>query len=99
MLGLMPMWLLSGSFFPIPAVSGESSWGQIVLGWMMRANPLSYSMAELRRLIYPAIDLSTSAFAPNTAGLLVGKRLGFAVATTGLAWRLMRGSRRADITV
>ncbi len=98
MLGLMPMWLLSGSFFPIPAVSGESSWGQIVLGWMMRANPLSYSMAELRRLLYPAIDLSTSAFAPTPLVCWL-VTLGFAVATTGLAWRLMRGSRRADIIV
>ena len=98
MLGLMPMWLLSGSSFPIPAVSGESSWGQIVLGWMMRANPLSYSMAELRRLLYPAIDLSTSAFAPTPLVCWL-VTIGFAVATTGLAWRLMRGSRRADIIV
>jgi len=98
MLGLMPMWLLSGSFFPIPAVTGESSWGQVVLGWMMRANPLSYSMAELRRLLYPAIDLSASGFAPTPLVCWL-VTLAFAIAMTCLAWRLMRGSRRADITV
>ncbi len=40
---LMPMWLLSGAFFPVP----ESGW----LAWIMRANPLTYGLAGLRRLI------------------------------------------------
>lgn len=40
---LMPMWLLSGSFFPAP----ESGW----LSWVIRINPLTYGMAGLRRLM------------------------------------------------
>jgi len=52
---LMPMWLLSGAFFP--AESGP-------LAWILRANPLSYGVAGLRRLLYWG---STSAELP--AGL------------------------------
>lgn len=45
---LMPMWLLSGSFFPAP----ESGW----LSWVIRLNPLTYGMAGLRRLMTPNLD-------------------------------------------
>jgi ABC-2 type transport system permease protein len=40
---LMPMWLLSGAFFP--ADSG-------LLAWIVRINPLTYGVAGLRRLLY-----------------------------------------------
>jgi ABC-2 type transport system permease protein len=46
---LMPMWLLSGAFFP----AGESVW----LSWVIRANPLTYGVAGLRRLLYSGYDL------------------------------------------
>ena len=42
---LMPIWLLSGAFFP---AAGAAGW----LGWIMRANPLTYGMAALRRCLY-----------------------------------------------
>ena len=45
---LMPMWLLSGSFFPAP----DSGW----LSWVIRLNPLTYGTAGLRRLVTPNID-------------------------------------------
>jgi ABC-2 type transport system permease protein len=41
---LMPMWLLSGSFFP---VSGAPAWLQFV----MMANPLTYGLRALRRVL------------------------------------------------
>lgn len=41
---LMPMWLVSGAFFP----GGESGW----LSWLIRINPLTYGVAGLRRLLY-----------------------------------------------
>lgn len=41
---LMPMWLLSGSFFP----GGGGDW----LSWVIRLNPLTYGVAGLRRLLY-----------------------------------------------
>ena len=41
---LMPMWLLSGAFFPP---------GDDWLGWVIRLNPLTYGVAGLRRSLYP----------------------------------------------
>ncbi len=98
MLGLMPMWLLSGAFFPIPAIGGDATVGQWVLGGIMRANPLSYAMVELRRLIYPSIDFAAYGFAPAPV-ICWSVTLGFAIVALWIAWRLMRGSRRADLIV
>jgi ABC-2 type transport system permease protein len=42
---LMPMWLLSGAFFPL---SGAPDW----LAWIMRINPMTYATAALRRVLY-----------------------------------------------
>lgn len=97
MLGLMPMWLLSGTFFPIPAWS-DSSIGQMILGSIMRANPLSYSMIEMRRLIYPNIDYSAASFAPSSE-VCWTVTIAAAALTTCIAWWLMRGSRKADVIV
>jgi ABC-2 type transport system permease protein len=43
---LMPLWMLSGSLFP---VSGASKWIALV----MRANPLTYGVEALRVSLYP----------------------------------------------
>lgn len=43
---LLPMWMLSGSIFPITAAR---SW----LGWVMTLNPMTYVVAGLRRALYP----------------------------------------------
>ena len=45
---LMPMWLLSGAFFP----GGDSPW----LRWVIALNPLTYGVAGLRRLMYAGTD-------------------------------------------
>lgn len=45
MLFLMPMWLLSGAFFPL---EGAPLW----LGWVMRLNPLTYGMSAFRQALY-----------------------------------------------
>jgi ABC-2 type transport system permease protein len=42
---LMPIWLLSGAFFP---ATGVPMW----LAWIMWINPLTYGMAALRRCLY-----------------------------------------------
>ncbi|HEV8337709.1 MAG TPA: ABC transporter permease [Candidatus Polarisedimenticolia bacterium] len=44
---LMPLWLLSGAFFP---AHGAPAW----LAWVMRINPLTYGTAALRRILYGA---------------------------------------------
>ena len=98
MLGLMPMWLLAGTFFPIPAFGDSTSVGQYILGGIMRANPLTYTMVEMRRLLYPSVDFAAAGFAPPS-WVCWTVSVGFAVVMTFLAWRLMRGSRRADLTV
>ena len=41
---LMPMWLLSGAFFP---AAGAPAW----LGWAMRLNPMTYGMTALREAL------------------------------------------------
>jgi ABC-2 type transport system permease protein len=55
---LMPLWMLSGSLFP---VSGASSW----IAMIMRANPLTYGVEGLRASLYPemgnGLGLSTAA--------------------------------------
>lgn len=42
---LLPLWLLSGAFFP---ASGVPAW----LHWVMRLDPLTYSVAALRQALY-----------------------------------------------
>jgi ABC-2 type transport system permease protein len=47
---LMPMWLLSGAFFPAPPITPDTSWIQWGLALVMQFNPLTYGVAALRRL-------------------------------------------------
>ncbi len=42
---LIPLWVLSGAFFP---AAGLPAW----LQWVMRLNPLTYGVAALRRCLY-----------------------------------------------
>ncbi len=48
---LMPLWLLSGAFFPIPQPGVESPLGQWLMHWLMRCNPLSYTIGGLRTMM------------------------------------------------
>jgi ABC-2 type transport system permease protein len=60
---LLPMWFLSGAFFPM---AGAPAW----LQWVMKVNPLTYGTAALRRVLYgetplpgqslPALELSVA---------------------------------------
>jgi ABC-2 type transport system permease protein len=74
---LMPMWLLSGAFFPP---------GEGVMAWMIRLNPLTYGVAGLRRLLYVGSDASAlPAHLPSmTTCWLVS--FGFAAAMTAASW-------------
>lgn len=82
---LMPMWLLSGSFFPMP----ESGW----LSWVMRLNPLTYGVAGLRRLMSPSLaDVAASHSLPGLT-LSVASTCGFCVVMVLLAcWMTSRRS-------
>ncbi|QDU78707.1 Inner membrane transport permease YbhR [Polystyrenella longa] len=82
---LMPMWLLSGAFFPIP----ESGW----LAWVMRCNPLTYGVAGLRQLMYSEAELQTAAAIPSI-WMCAGIMLFFGLVCTAIAvW--MTGRRKA----
>ena len=48
---LMPMWLLSGAFFPVP-VPGTGQLSQEILHWVMKVNPLTHVVALVRDLMY-----------------------------------------------
>jgi ABC-2 type transport system permease protein len=84
---LMPMWLLSGAFFP--ARSG-------VLGWIVSLNPLTYGVAGLRRMLYgdaagalpldlPSLELSW------TVTVL------FALLTFAASWKVSAGRTTGDL--
>ena len=80
---LMPMWLVSGAFFP----GGDSGW----LFWLIRVNPLTYGVAGLRRLLYSQ-PLPVTPELPSMA-LCVAVTVGVTVALTLLAaWMVSRPS-------
>lgn len=54
---MLPMWMLSGAFFPIPAALEGMPIGQRILQTMMQWNPMSYIVAGLRHLCTSAHEL------------------------------------------
>jgi ABC-2 type transport system permease protein len=73
---LMPMWLLSGAFFPV----GDGGWLSIVI----RANPLTYGVAGLRRVLYLGTDFEPGTGLPSL-GLSASVTCSFCVVCVGLA--------------
>lgn len=55
---LMPMWLLSGAFFP---AEGATRW----VAWVMTLNPLTYGVRALRGVIHAAPGVQTSILVPT----------------------------------
>ncbi len=80
---LMPLWLLSGGFFPIPALTESATWTDHALHWTMRLNPLTYAVAGTRQLLGGAEPMS-AAFTPDL-GWCWGVTLLFAVAAFAAA--------------
>ena len=84
---LMPMWFLSGALFP-----PEGAWGP--LRWLMLANPLTYGLSALRRMLHGAsagVDLP----GPGMQISLV-VTAAFAVGLFALATAIVSGDRAAD---
>jgi len=71
---LIPLWLLSGAMFPL---AGASGWIRI----LVRANPLTYGVESLRRLLFPA-----SAAPQFPLGMSLTVLTGFALVLFGLAF-------------
>ena len=79
---LLPMWLLSGAFFP---PSGVPSW----LEWIIWINPLTYSMAGLRRVLYLGAPFEFSALPSLKVCILITSL--FVVCTFGISvYQVMR---------
>ncbi len=78
---LMPLWLLSGSFFP---AAGAPSWLRV----LMACDPLTYGMAAFRRVLYPGGGAATAGLPPS--GLSLGLTVAFGVACFGAALVLAR---------
>ena len=76
---LMPLWLLSGAFFP---AAGAPGW----LRFLMACNPLTYGLAAFRRALYPHGDAILGGI--PTVGPSVGVTLLFAAATFAAALTL-----------
>ncbi len=97
---LMPMWLLSGAFFPIPPAAG--GWSSAIMHWVMRCNPVTFVVAGLRQLLYAEMPESLAAL--RESGLwMPGMRIccvvviGFAVVTYAMASRVAGSHTRGDI--
>ena len=79
---LLPMWVLSGAFFP---ATGVPKW----IEWTMQVNPLTYGMAAIRRCLYlgsPAAAGAIPALGISLAITVLFGLLAF-VAATGAARR------------
>ncbi|MBM4001681.1 MAG: multidrug ABC transporter permease [Planctomycetes bacterium] len=90
-LALMPMWLLSGAFFPVPAITPDTNWRQAAMHWAMRLDPLTYAVAGVRRML-SASALPDPFFEPGVVACWTATLL-FAVGMFGLAcWTASRGA-------
>jgi ABC-2 type transport system permease protein len=84
----MPLWLLSGAFFP--ASTG-------VLGWIVRLNPLTYGVAGARRMLY--LD-SPEAHLPMdlpSLALCWGVTAAAAALLFAACWRVSAGRTTGDL--
>ena len=82
---LLPIWFLSGAFFP---ATGLPAW----LTWLMRLNPLTYGMAALRSSLYLGNPAAVGQL-PRLAPSLVVTTLfaaGMFLAATGMAQRSLQ---------
>jgi ABC-2 type transport system permease protein len=83
---LLPMWLLSGAFFP----AGVGGW----LGWIITLNPLTYGVAGLRHYLQNGI--TTTAGLPSVATCWIVSLL-FAGLLLAAAWRIAGTRSSGDL--
>ena len=92
---LMPLWLLSGGFFPAPSLAADTRWDQWLLGMAMRLNPLSYAVGGVRRLLAPGFDFSVR-WVPGLTMSWIMTVL-FAAVAFGLAVNVSRQRTSGDL--
>ena len=79
---LMPLWMVSGSLFPLPA-------GNSVIGWIGALNPVTYGVSAIRQ----SLGGPTVAGMPSL-GLSLLVTLGFCVVTYAASYRLVSRRRK-----
>lgn len=91
---LLPMWLLSGAFFPPdPGASG----GAAILAWIMKVNPLTYGVAGVRRLLYWGVaDAPLPVGLPSLATCWMVTVL-FAALAFALSWQAAGRRTQGDL--
>jgi ABC-2 type transport system permease protein len=86
---LMPMWLLSGAFFPVPALIAGSDPGQWLMHWAMRLNPITYCVAGVRQMLFD-YNLGVEFWAPRSLLVCWSVAVLFAICAFGAAVRTAR---------
>jgi ABC-2 type transport system permease protein len=100
---LLPMWLLSGAFFPVPAPTPGVGVGPLIMHWVMRFNPVTYAMAGLRRLLYADMPTKLDALSEGgqiwspQLGTCVLVMLGFTALMLWCSWRLSLRHTSGDL--
>lgn len=89
---LLPMWLLSGAFFPVPLPQEGGTVGQWVMHYIMRCNPLSYTVSGLRQLLGGSAGEGT--WMPSLTSCWIGSIAFFAI-TFSIAWFIVLRNQRA----
>jgi ABC-2 type transport system permease protein len=93
-LALMPMWLLSGAFFPPPELVAGLPIGQVILHWTMRLNPVSYCVAGIRHMMDSAT--LTGFWAPSLTECWIVTSLAALLAFGG-AWMIAGQRTSGDL--
>lgn len=91
---LMPMWLLSGAFFPAPAWSPDLTLSQQVMHAAIRLNPLSYGVAGARHLLGGGETAGVWLPSITTCWIIT---ILFAAVTYLAAWRIAAAPSRGDV--
>lgn len=94
-LALMPMWLLSGAFFPVPPAQTGAAWSQLALHAIMRINPVTYCVAGVRRLLYDE-SLLAAIWVPQLATCWIVTIM-FALCMFVAACRIARRTSAGDL--
>lgn len=94
---LMPMWLLSGAFFPPPAVGPGTPWSQWVMHVLMRINPLTYAVGGVRRTLYAGGAVDDRLFWTPPLGVCWIVTIAFAVVAFVAAWRIAERRTSGDL--
>ena len=94
---LLPMWLLSGAFFPIPSLSAGGTLAERGMHWLMRINPVTYVVSGIRQLLSSVIAVDDSRFWLPSFATCWLVSLVFAVVMLGVAWQTAKRPTSGDL--